>query len=111
LQNSKAEIEATGLQLVGISYDSVEVLARFAQRREVGFPLLSDPGSAMIKAYKILNEQAGGRVAGIPHPMTFVVGKDGVIKAKLGRERYQVRHEVTELVAAAKKLNEETTEP
>jgi len=88
--------------LVAVSYDATEVLARFAQRRGIEFELLSDPGSATIKAYGILNEAATGKTAGIPHPMTFLVGPDGLIKARLGHEGYQTRHTVQQLIEAAK---------
>jgi len=93
------------VRLVGISYDPVEVLDRFVQRRKITFPLLSDPGSKTIRAYGLLNEEARGKAAGIPHPMTYVIDKDGIIRARLGRERYQVRHDIDELLAAVKTLN------
>lgn len=101
LQEGLKELQGAGLQLVAISYDSVEVLGRFAQKRNIQFPLLSDPGSVTIKAWKLLNEQAKGNAAGIPHPVTYVLSKDGVIRAKLGHEKYQDRHTVQELIQAA----------
>lgn len=101
LQDGLAAIEAAGLELVAISYDPVETLARFTEARSIGFTLLSDPGSATIKAWELLNEEAAGKGNGIPHPMTYVVGSDGIIKAKLGHEGYRNRHSVEELVAAA----------
>ena len=44
-----------GLSLAAISYDAVPILADFSKRRGITFPLLSDPGSATIKRYGILN--------------------------------------------------------
>lgn len=105
LQAGLAAIKAAGLQVVAISYDPVEVLERFAKQRNIQFPLLSDPGSATIKNWKLLNADAKGRTEGIPHPMTYVLSRDGVIRAQLGHETYQVRHTVPDLIQAAKAAN------
>ena len=106
LQSSLKDITAAGVQLVGISYDSVEILQRFAARRGIMFRLLSDPGSKTIDAYGIRNREATGKAGGIPYPGTFVVDRAGVIRAKLFREGYKERHEVEELIAAAKALKD-----
>ena len=64
LQSDLKDIEAAGLSLVGISYDSVEVLAKFAEKRKITFPLLSDASSKTITAYGLLNKEAKGKEAG-----------------------------------------------
>lgn len=85
--------------MVAVSYDSVDVLNRFAEQGEIGFPLLSDNRSRVIKAFGVLNEQARGRTAGIPHPGTFLIDSQGVIRAKLpGTVRE--RHTTEELLKA-----------
>ena len=104
LQAGLPELKAAGLQIVAVSYDSVEALERFAKKRGIEFGLLSDPDSRTIKAWKLLNTEAKGKGAGIPHPMTYVLDQNGVIRAKLGHEGYQARHTVPELIAATKKL-------
>lgn len=104
LQAGLPELKAAGLQIVAISYDPVEALERFAKKRGIEFGLLSDPGSRTITAWKLLDTEAKGKGAGIPHPMTYVLDQNGVIRAKLGHEGYQARHTVTELIAATKKL-------
>jgi peroxiredoxin len=53
--------------------------------------LLSDIGSKTIEAYGILNREAPERFKGIPYPGTFIVGTDGVIRAKFFLENYQER--------------------
>jgi peroxiredoxin len=85
------ELEATGGQVVAISYDSTAVLNLFAAKHSITFPLLSDAGSKTIKAYGILNQEAQGRAQGIPYPGTFIVGTDGVIRAKFFLEGYKER--------------------
>ena len=103
LQANLKEIEATGGQLVAISYDSAEILKRFAGQRSITFPLLSDAGSKTIDAYGIRNKEAPERVTGIPYPGTFIVGTNGVIHTKLFLEGYKERHAVEALVEALKK--------
>ena len=96
------DIEATGGQVVGISYDSLAILKRFATQSAITFPLLSDSGSKTIDAYGIRNKEAPARWSGIPHPGTFIVDQKGVIRAKLFLENYRERHPA-EVVAKALK--------
>ncbi len=91
LQGRVAEIERTGRKLAAISYDPPETLKAFADRAGITFTLLSDPGSAIIKRYGLLNEAAEGRTEGIPHPGTFVLDAAGMVTARYFEESYRVR--------------------
>ena len=42
--------------MAAISYDSVALLKEFAERKKISYPLLSDPESAIIRAFGILND-------------------------------------------------------
>jgi peroxiredoxin Q/BCP len=86
---------------VGISYDSVDALAKFTDKKKITFPLLSDTDSAVIKAYDVLNKEAKGKQAGIPHPATFLIDSNGVIRGKLMNEGFVKRHTTEELIKAA----------
>ena len=44
--------------MAAISYDSVEVVADFAERRGITFPLLADSDSSVIADFGILNTVA-----------------------------------------------------
>jgi peroxiredoxin len=90
--------------VVGISYDSVDVLKEFAEKHKITFPLLSNPDSTAIKAYGLLDKSAKGKQEGIPYPGTFVVDKDGVIRAKLFHEGPFQRHTPDDLLQAAKEV-------
>jgi peroxiredoxin len=101
LQAGIEKINAANIQVVGVSYDSVEVLANFAEKRRITFPLLSDPDSKAIKAYGVLNAAAKDRQAGIPHPGTFLIDQQGIIRAVIpGTVRE--RHSIEALLTAAK---------
>ena len=70
LQSRYADLQARGVGLAAITYDSPETLKAFADARGIEFPLLSDPGSETITRYDILNRENApdSRVYGIPYP-------------------------------------------
>ena len=92
--NSRAgDIESRGYRLAGISYDQPEVLAGFVAKRGITYTLLSDPKSEIIDRYGLRDPQygAGSKAYGVPRPIIFVIGRDGVVKAKLFEETFMKR--------------------
>ncbi|NQW04393.1 MAG: redoxin domain-containing protein [Acidobacteria bacterium] len=87
-----------GYGLVAISYDNAETLKEFTDRHSITFPLLSDPGSKTITAWGILNKEATGRTAGIPHPGTFIVDPDGAIVSRAFEQPYTERRSATSIL-------------
>jgi hypothetical protein len=102
LQGRYDEIRKQGLGLIAISYDSPDTLKAFSASRGIRFPLISDPGSAIIRRFGILNEQAepGSRSYGIPHPGTFIVDRKGVVTARFFEDAYQERYTAATILAA-----------
>ncbi len=86
-------IKGRGYNLVSISYDSVKVLTDFSYKTKIKYPMLSDEGSAIIKAFGVLNDdyKPDSRMYGIPRPIIIVTDASGVIKAKLYEEGYKNR--------------------
>lgn len=91
-----------GYALFAISYDPVEVLAGFAEKYDISYPLLSDEGSMVIKQLGLLNEQvfeqhAANKVPrneehwGVPYPGVFLLDANGVITQKRFRQSYRER--------------------
>jgi peroxiredoxin len=123
LQSQYDALRKDGLGLVGISYDSQEILSAFSEQHGITFPLLSDVGSATIKRYGILNtvaeeglgpngkdsaviaavklyvsaNGANERQRGIPFPGTFIVDRSGRVKARFFEESYTVRNTVSNI--------------
>lgn len=93
MQDNYAKIKAAGLGLAALSYDSPEVLRTFAERRHIEFPLLSDPGSAIIRRYGILNitVKPDSPTFGIPNPGIYVLAPDGTVSAKYFEDDYKER--------------------
>jgi peroxiredoxin len=101
LEKNLPAIQATGIQLIAISYDSPATNATAAAKLGLTFPLLSDRGSKVIDAYGIRNHEATGRADGIPHPVLFLLDQKGVIRVKLMRDGFRERPESSEIIAGA----------
>lgn len=86
-------LEQNGIRVTAISYDSEQILADFAQKYAIGFPLLSDEGSETIRRFGILNSNMapGLRSYGVPHPVEFLIAPDGTLVKKYFVPNYQHR--------------------
>lgn len=73
-------LEEKGLQVVGISKDSVASHAKFAEKYDLKFPLLSDPKAEVIRAYGAWGEKSmyGRKYEGILRK-TFLINPVGEI--------------------------------
>jgi hypothetical protein len=93
LEQSYPAIREQGLGLAAVSYDSVDVLKSFAARKQITFPMLSDPGSKIIRSYGILNEsvEKTNQFFGVPYPGTYVLDAKGVVVAKYFEDDYKER--------------------
>jgi peroxiredoxin Q/BCP len=100
LQADLKKFEAAGIQAVGVSYDAVDILGKFSEKRQITFPLLSDPQSKVITAYGLLNKEAKGKAEGVPHPGTILIDQEGIVRAKLFLDGYRERHSTDELLKA-----------
>jgi len=93
-------LEEKKVQVVGLSYDTVDVLAKFANRRKITFPLLSDPDSMTIQAFHLMNAEAQGIAEGVPFPGTVILDHQGTIRAKLFFDGYSKRHVPQDILKA-----------
>lgn len=95
MEQSRALLEQQGVRLAAVSYDSQDTLHAFAEKYGIGFPLLSDRGSAVIRRFGIFNSNIapGLRAHGVPHPVEYLVAPDGTVVRKYFVPNYQ--HRVT----------------
>jgi hypothetical protein len=100
LEQNLDRIRKQGLGLAAVSYDSVDILKSFADRRHITFPLLSDPESKIIRAFGILNEtvRPGTAQFGIPYPGTYVVNAKGTVVAKYFEEDFRERVSASDML-------------
>jgi len=94
LQGRYKDITSQGLGLIAISYDAPDTLKKFSDSRGITFPMVSDPGSAIIRRYGLLNETMDpkSRFYGVPHPGTFVLDSKGVVVSRFFEDAYQERY-------------------
>lgn len=96
------QVAERGYRIVGVSYDTPDVLMDFAKVRGITYTLLSDKDSRMIKMLGILNEdhEQGSRFYGIPNPTTLVVDSEGVISHIFHEEGYKNRPKIEDVLMA-----------
>ncbi len=106
LESIKDGLAAAGWTLTALTYDTPEVLATFAAKANVTYPLLSDPGSATIKAFGLLNTEMaeGSRAYGVPHPAIIFISADGRVAGMLREDGYKTRPATEVVLARAEAL-------
>jgi peroxiredoxin len=82
LSENLEKIQAAGGQVVMLSYDPPAKVKRFAQRRKINIPLLSDSGSKTIEAYGMRALSGAGDQLGSAQHGSFVIDQSGVIRSK-----------------------------
>jgi peroxiredoxin len=79
IQKNLAAIHKREAHVAAISIDPPELSQALAAVQKLEFPLLSDPDSKVIDAYGVRNDQPGVP-PGLPHPATFVIDRQGVVR-------------------------------
>ena len=79
-RDSLAELNGAGIDVIGISPDKPEKLAKFRDAEKLTFPLLSDPDKTVLTAWGTFGEKKmyGKTVQGVIRS-TFLVGEKGKI--------------------------------
>lgn len=82
------EFRSKGAEVIGISKDSVEAHARFAQKHALPFILLSDPELSVIKAYGVWKERKqNGKLGMGVERSTFVIDEQGNIEKIMSKTK------------------------
>jgi len=71
-----AQYEAKGVQVLGVSFDSVEANARFAKKFEFNFPCLCDTKRELGLAYGACDDVTAKSARRI----SYLIGPDGRVK-------------------------------
>ncbi|MFF0145079.1 peroxiredoxin Q/BCP [Amycolatopsis sulphurea] len=83
-----AELNDAGFQVLGISPDKPEKLAKFVEAEGLTFPLLSDPDKQVLTAWGAFGEKKNyGRIVQGVIRSTFVIDAEG----KIAKALYNVR--------------------
>jgi peroxiredoxin Q/BCP len=83
-RDSLAQLNDAGVDVLGISPDKPAALVKFRDNEGLTFPLLSDPGRAVLTAYAAYGEKMMyGKVTTGVIRSTFVVAADGTLEKVL----------------------------
>ena len=104
LRDSAKALKGLNTVVLGISPAPVNKLAKFVERDELNFQLLSDEDHATADKYGAWGPKKfmGREFDGILRT-TFIVGKDGKLKAVM--DKFKTKDHHTELLAALKALD------
>jgi peroxiredoxin Q/BCP len=87
-RDSLTSLNDSGIDVLGISPDKVDKLAKFREDHELTFPLLSDPSKEVLTAYGAFGEKKNyGKVVQGVIRSTFLVDEDG----KIALAKYNVK--------------------
>ncbi|RZQ59327.1 thioredoxin-dependent thiol peroxidase [Amycolatopsis suaedae] len=87
-RDNLAELNGAGYQILGISPDKPEKLAKFVEAESLTFPLLADPDKTVLTRWGAFGEKKNyGRVVQGVIRSTFVVDPDG----RIAVAQYNVR--------------------
>lgn len=81
LQEHKAELEAAGYAIVGVSKDKQELQKKFADKNSLEFPLIADTNTTLLQELDCWGEKVacGRRTIGTLRT-TYLVNEQGVIE-------------------------------
>jgi len=87
--------------VAAITYDSRETLRNFAEAYKLTYPLLSDAGSKVIRAFGIFNTNIPAdhtMMYGMPWPGDYLIAPDGTVRDKLFLPNYEYRPSASQIL-------------
>lgn len=95
LRDTKAELDALNVVVLGISIDPVKRLTKFTERDELNFTLLSDEDHAVADLFGVWGEKKFmGKVYDGLHRLSFLVDENGTIEHVFNKFKTKNHHEV-----------------
>ena len=110
LQSLLSPEERATTEILAVSPDKAadleKMAAKIAEKEpgELGITFLSDPDHAVIDRYGLLNEAAAARGRSLPHPTTYVIDRQGVVRWKFTEVDYKIRPTNEMILEALKKV-------
>ena len=98
-RDRRAEVAALDAEVVGVSLDTVEKHAAFAQQYGLPYPLVSDRNAAIATAFGV--SRLGGWLPS--KRVTFVIDKQGVIQ-NVSQSEFSIDRHIDEAITTLKRL-------
>lgn len=95
LRDTKAELDAHNVAVLGVSIDPVKRLDKFIQRDNLNFTLLSDEDHSVAEQFGVWGEKKfmGKTYDGL-HRISFLIDEQGVIEHVFDKFKTKDHHEV-----------------
>lgn len=95
LRDSKAELEAHNVVVLGVSIDPVKRLGKFIERDNLNFTLLSDEDHSAAEQFGVWGEKKFmGKIYDGLHRISFLIDENGVIEHVFNKFKTKTHHEV-----------------
>ncbi|ODS12038.1 thioredoxin-dependent thiol peroxidase [Vibrio scophthalmi] len=95
LRDTKAELDAHNVVVLGVSIDPVKRLGKFIERDNLNFSLLSDEDHAVAEQFGVWGEKKFmGKVYDGLHRISFLINEQGVIEHVFNKFKTKDHHEV-----------------
>ncbi|HHF6882447.1 thioredoxin-dependent thiol peroxidase [Haemophilus influenzae] len=95
LRDSKSELDALGLVVLGISPDAPKKLAQFIEKKELNFTLLSDPDHQVAAQFGVWGEKKFmGRTYDGIHRISFLINESGNIMQVFDKFKIKDHHQM-----------------
>ncbi|MGR5500884.1 thioredoxin-dependent thiol peroxidase [Vibrio sp. DNB22_10_4] len=95
LRDTKAELDAHNVVVLGVSIDPVKRLGKFIERDQLNFTLLSDEDHAVAEQFGVWGEKKFmGKVYDGLHRISFLINEEGVIEHVFNKFKTKTHHEV-----------------
>lgn len=99
LQAHKAELEAKGYAIIGVSKDKQESQKKFADAYNLEFPLIADTSTELLQALGCWGEKfaCGHKTIGTLRT-TYLVNEDGIIERVIGPKEIKTKIHAEQLL-------------
>ena len=106
LNDLQDDFQALGVGIVGMTFDKPELIQKFHEKWNIGYPVLKDANREHVEAWGIRNLDYGpGTFAyGIPHPGVVLLSPEGKILAKWAERGYRSRADWATVLADVKRI-------
>ncbi|HHF2723366.1 TPA: thioredoxin-dependent thiol peroxidase [Haemophilus influenzae] len=95
LRDSKSELDALGLVVLGISPDAPKKLAQFIEKKALNFTLLSDPDHQVAAQFGVWGEKKFmGRTYDGIHRISFLINESGNIMQVFDKFKIKDHHQM-----------------
>lgn len=101
-----AQFRELGLNVVSVSVDEVEEVAKFAAAQKIEYAMLADPQGDINLSLGIRDEQypVGSAQFGVPRPILYVVDRSGTIRLRYMEPTYRTRPDLEAVLRDAAAL-------